>query len=166
MQDYQDFEKNRQRLIELIKNIDFAMLTTVDEDGSLRSRPMSVNSEIDENATLWFFTYGNSHKVLEIKQNSEVNASFSDIKSNKYVSVSGTAQLVRDREKIKQLWQPLMQAWFPQGIDTPDIALIKLSARKAEFWEGPSHGIAQAMELVKMLTGQPTNIGESHRVQL
>ena len=39
------------------------MLTTVDEQGYLRSRPMSNNREVEFDGDLWFFTYGSSHKV-------------------------------------------------------------------------------------------------------
>ncbi len=71
---------NVHKLGDLIKDIDFGMLTTMDDDGSLRSRPMSVNAKVEFDGDVWFFTYGNSHKVIEAKKHPQVNVSFVDIK--------------------------------------------------------------------------------------
>lgn len=118
------------KLGELIKDIDFGMLTTMDDDGSLRSRPMSVNGKVEFDGDVWFFTYGNSHKVIEAKKHPKVNVSFTDIKKQNYVSLSGTAELVRDKSKIEELWLPELKAWFPEGVDTPDIALLKINGKR------------------------------------
>jgi general stress protein 26 len=163
-------DPNQKELIEklrkMIKDIDFGMLTTVDTDGLLRSRPMSVNKKVDFDGDLWFFTYGTSHKIIETEKNSQVNVSFSDIKNQNYVSVSGTASLLRDKEKIKELWEPELKAWFPDGPETEDIALLKVTTLKAEYWDSPSSVIAHALALAKGLMGQPANIGENKKVTL
>src|SRR5678816_877612 len=89
-----------QKIRELVKDIDFCMLTTVDESGDLHSRPMSSNGDIDTNGDIWFFTNASSHKVSEITKLPRVNVSFADPDNQRYISVSGTAQIVRDRAKI------------------------------------------------------------------
>lgn len=155
-----------EKIAKLIKEIDIGMFTTTDEDGTLRSRPMSSNGKVDFDGDIWFFTYGKSHKVEESKKNPQVNVSFSDIKRMKYVSVTGTAELVRDKAKIKELWLPELKAWFPEGIDTPDIALLKVSAHKAEYWDTPNSLIAHTIALFKVATGQPVDIGENKKVKL
>ncbi len=155
-----------QKLSELIKDIDFGMLTTMDEDGSLRSRPMSVNGKVEFDGDVWFFTYGNSHKVIEAKNHPQVNVSFSDIKNQNYVSLSGTAELVRDKSKIEELWLPELKAWFPEGLETPDIALLKIHGQKAEYWDGPSSMISHAVALLKGMAGQSANIGENRKIVL
>ena len=99
-------ENDLEKLRELVKDIDFCMLTTVDEGGDLHSRPMSSNGDIDTNGDIWFFTKASSHKVSEIANLPKVNVSFADPDNQRYVSVSGTAQLVRDRAKIDELWRP------------------------------------------------------------
>src|SRR5687768_1783815 len=95
-----DFKKLR----EMIKDIDFCMLTTVDENNDLHSRPMSLNGEVDQEGNLWFFTSANSHKASEVKRTPKCNASFAAPEDNRYVSITGTAELVRDRAKIEELW--------------------------------------------------------------
>ena len=155
------------RLREMVKDIDFCMLTTVDESGDLHSRPMSVNGEIDADGDLWFFTYGNSHKVVEIGKTPKVNASFAKPEDFRFVSMSGTAQLVRDRAKIEELWKPQFKAWFPEGTDTPDIALLRINVEKAEYWDSPSSKIAQAFHFVSALvTGKEMEGGENKKLNL
>jgi general stress protein 26 len=158
----QDIEK----IAKLIKGMDIGMLTTTDEDGSLRSRPMSCNGKVEFDGDIWFFTYGKSHKVEESKKHPQVNVAFSDIKNMKYVSVTGTAQLVRDQAKIDELWLPELKAWFPEGKETPDIALLKVTAHKAEYWDTPNSIIAHTIALFKVATGQPVDVGENKKVNL
>lgn len=167
MTDSTDRNEQIKKLRELIKDIDIGMLTTVDQDGTLHSRPMSTNSEVEFDGDLWFFTYASSHKVFEVEQHHQVNVSFSDPHKQKYVSVSGTAQLVRDRHKIEQLWKPQLKAWFPQGVDEPDIGLIKVSVEKAEYWDTPSSFVAHTIALVKAIaTGEKPSVGENEKVNL
>ncbi len=154
------------RLNELIKDIEFAMLTTIDEDGTLRSRPMATQqNEFD--GDIWFFTYGSSHKIDEVNLHHQVNVSYSAPDKQRYVSLSGTAQLVRDRRKMEKLWNPVLKAWFPKGLDEPDIALLKVNVTKAEYWHSPSSTVAHAVGLVKALvTGTPYDAGENEKINL
>jgi general stress protein 26 len=152
----------------LVKGIDIAMLTTVDStDGTLRSRPMSTNGDIEFDGDLWFFTRASSHKVDEIERSPQVNASFAQPEKQNYVSMSGTAVLVTDREKMKELWTPHLKAWFPQGTDDPDMALLKVNVDKAEYWDAPSSLVVHAYGMLKAtLTGQSPKGGEDVKVDL
>lgn len=155
------------KIADLIKSIDFGMLTTVDAEGRLHSRPMSSNKEVEFDGDVWFFTYGSTPKVHEIENKPYVNVAFSDPKTQTYVSLSGRAELVRDPAKIQELWQPSLKAWFPKGVDEPDIALIKINADQAEYWDSPASSIAHAISLVRgTLTGKPAQSGENEKVDL
>ncbi|MBK1988683.1 pyridoxamine 5'-phosphate oxidase family protein [Sphaerospermopsis aphanizomenoides BCCUSP55] len=147
--------KGRNQQIEqlrtLIKDIDYAMLTTVDDDGSLHSRPMSIFSEIDADAILWFFTSADSHKVLEIEHRQQVNVSLSSPDKERYVSIVGTAELVRDRNKLQEKWQPKLHTWFPQGLDEPNLALLKVNINKADYWDNPSCSRSQTINLLELV---------------
>lgn len=156
-----------QKLQTLVKRIDIAMLTTFDESGSLHSRPMSCNGEFDDDGTLWFFTSSQSPKVDEIDRREQVNVSFSDPHKQEYVSLSGTAQLVQDRQQLQQRWRPTLQAWFPKGLDEPNIALLKVTIEKAEYWDAPSGFVAHTLGLLKAVTtGEPANGGENKKITL
>lgn len=167
MTDHAAHADSVKKIADLIKSIDFGMLTTVDAEGRLHSRPMSSNKEVEYDGDVWFFTYASTPKVYEIEKEPYVNVAFSDPKTQTYVSLSGRAELVRDPAKIKELWQPSLKAWFPKGLDEPDIALIKINADQAEYWDSPASPIAHAISLAKVaLTGKATQSGENEKVDL
>lgn len=144
----------------LIKEIPVAMLTTADEDGSLRSRPMAVQP-VEFDGNLWFFTGADTPKIDESQRHPQVNVSFADPERQYYVSVSGTATLVRDRPKMEELWSPWLRTWFPRGLDDPDLALLQVSVDTAEYWDAPSSAMVRLFGVVKAtLTGQPSESGD------
>lgn len=143
-----------QKLWELIKDVKIAMLTTEDADGVLRSRPMATQ-RVEFEGDLWFFTSASSKKVREAATHNEVNLSYADPGSNKYVSVSGSASLVRDPAKARELWNPIYKAWFPKGLEDPILALLKVEVNKAEYWDSPSSTMVQLAGFLKAVaTGQ------------
>ena len=160
-------EDDLQKLRELVKDIDFCMLTTVDESNDLHSRPMSLNSDVDQAGNLWFFTSANSHKVSEVNRTPKCNVSFAKPDDHRYVSITGTAELVRDKEKIKALWKPALKAWFPDGVDQPDIALLRVGIEKAEYWDSPGGTVANAISFVSaIVTGKSADWGENKKIDL
>jgi general stress protein 26 len=153
------------KVAELIKDINIAMITTEAEDGLLHSRPMATQkTEFD--GTLWFFTGVSTGKISEIDWNPEVTLSYADPGKTRYVSVSGTAEIVHDRAKMAELWSDIYKAWFPQGLDDPDVCLMKVDVAFAEYWDVPSGKMVQAFGFLKALaTGERLKLeGESHGV--
>ena len=162
-------EDSRQESIEklngLIKDVEIAMLTTLD-GGVLRSRPMQTQ-DADFDGDLWFFTNSDTHKTEEIEKDNRVNAAYSSPTRNTYVSVSGTASLVSDREKIEELWNPILKAWFPKGLDDPTLILLKVSVEQAEYWDSTSSAVVKMVGFVKALvTGTPAGGGDHGKVNL
>jgi len=156
-----------QKLRELVKDIDFCMLTTIDENGDPHSRPMSANGEIDPNGNIWFFTGASSHKVSEVGRSPKVNVSFADPKNQQYVSITGVAELVRDRKKIEELWKPEFKMWFPEGKDDPEVALLQIGLEKAEYWDSPSSTVSYVLSFVSSLvTGKQPDFGENKKLEL
>ncbi len=159
-------EENLKKLNELIEDIEFAMLTTVEEDGSLRSRPMGTQ-KAEFNGTLWFFTKADSPKVDEVEREHHVCVAYSKPEKQHYVSMSGTAWLVRDREKIEELWTPELKAWFPDGLEDPQIALLKINVEKAEYWDSPNSVVVHLIGMAKAaVTGESYKPGENEKVNL
>lgn len=143
-------EENIAKLSKLLKDIRIAMLTTVDDDGSLHSRPMATQ-EMDPDGILWFFTEAHSGKVHELDRDRHVNVSYSKPDDQVYVSVSGTARVVRDTAKAKQLWNPMLKAWFPNGPEDPDVALLRVDVAKAEYWDSPSSAVVHLIGFAKAI---------------
>lgn len=155
-----------QKVYDMIKDVRVAMMTTIDTDGSLRSRPM-YSMKPDERGDLWFFTRASAHKTDEIDQEHRVNLAYAEPDDQNYVSVSGYAQIVRDRGRIDQFWSEPLRAWFPQGKDDPDIALVKVRPEKAEYWDSPSSTLVHMVGYAKAaLTGKPPHPGDNAKVDL
>lgn len=154
------------KLRELIKDIRIAMLTTTEDDGTLRSRPMGTQ-QAEGDADLWFFTYGGAAKADEVRRVNRVNVSFAANDDQRWVSVSGTAAIVRDRAKMEELWNPILKAWFPKGLEEPDIALLKVEVEQAEYWDTASSKVVQLAGFVKAVaTGKPADPGANVKLDL
>ena len=154
------------KLGELIKDSKFAMLTTIHEDGSLRSRPMATQ-QVEFNGDLWFFTGLGTSKVHELREHQQVNVAYSNPDDNSYVSVSGTASIMRDRDKMRELWNPAYKAWFPKGLDDPDICLLKVEVQGAEYWDAANSKLVQLAGFVKaVVTGTRYDAGENRELDL
>ena len=154
------------KLIELIKDIRIAMLTTALPDGTLRSRPMATQ-QADSDGDLWFFTQANVAKADEIRDNPHVNVSYSSPRDGRFVSVTGTATLVRDRRKVEELWDQLYEAWYPQGLQDPDLALLNVQVERAEYWDAASGTMAEIAGLLSLPGEDGTSAaGENEKIDL
>lgn len=161
-----DHQSEIKKLGELIKGIRFAMLTTVDDDGTLRSRPMATQ-QIEFDGDLWFFTQASSPKVAEVDREHQVNLNYSDSSKQTYVSVSGIATLVRDRKKFEELWNPVYKTFFPKGLEDPELALLRVSVEKAEYWDQPHNPVVRAFAFAKAYaTKNAEKLGDHEKLNL
>ncbi|OUJ71401.1 pyridoxamine 5'-phosphate oxidase family protein [Hymenobacter crusticola] len=140
-----------------IKDISYAMLTTQEQDGDFHTRPMYTHG-VDDDGTLWFFTYNDSRKVEEIHRNSRVGISYAENDAQTYVTLAGTAEVIRDEAKIDELWVGGLKAWFPKGKGDPNITLLKIQPHQGEYWDKPGGKINSLFQMAKgALTGAPDN---------
>ncbi len=155
------------KLSKLINGIQFTMMTTIDTEGCLRSRPMATQ-QTEFDGTLWFFTGASTTKVSEIGHDQHVNLSYADPTHNRYVSVSGRAQMVRDSAKAKELWNPMLKAWFPKGLEDPELALLRVDVEKAEYWDSPASTVVYIVGFLKAIaTGKKLeNAGDHEKLRM
>lgn len=154
---YNDAKRNEgiRKLAKLIESIKFAMLTTVEPDGTLHARPMAC-SEVEFDGDLWFFTRTDSAKTEEVRHDQNASVSFANPKDQTYVTMAGKASIVHDRARIEKLWSPLFKAYFPQGLDDPHLALLKVEVERAEYWDSPGGKVVQLLGFAKaQMTGEP-----------
>ncbi len=152
------------KVADLASDIKFAMLTTVDTEGELVSRPMA-HQEVEGDADLWFFSSRDSRKVAHVRANPHVAVTLAS--SSTWVSINGSAEVVDDDQKAKDLWSAEMEAWFPQGPDDPSIVLIKVTGDTAEYWDTPGGRVSSVLSLVKAkVTGERYSGGENEKVDL
>lgn len=118
----------------LIDDIPFAMFTTRMADGTLRSRPMVASASAFDGA-LWFFTRTTSAVAQEVQGAPQVNVTYVSAPEDRFVSVSGSAAIVRDEAHAAQMWLPTYQTWFPGGPGDPELSLIRVDLARVEFWD-------------------------------
>ena len=91
------------------------------------------------------FTYENTRLVRDLSQDLHAELGFSGAKSllgkpGIFVSVQGDAELIRDKNQFEVHWSIELERWFPNGVDTPGIVLIKVRATRIHYWDGEEQG--------------------------
>ena len=141
----------------LIDDIPIAMLTTTEADGALTSHPMAV-LEMDEQGALWFFTDSRSSKTEQLRT---ASLSFVDTAHATYVSLSGHGEIGHDRAQMKRLWTNFARPWFPDGPESPNLALLKFVPDAADYWDGPNSKMVRAFGmLASVVASKPVGLGE------
>ena len=152
------------RISELIKDIRIAMMATVTAEGAIHSRPMATQ-ESDFEGELLFLTRQHSGKTDEITHDSRVTLNY--VKEHCFVTLSGRAQLSKDRATIHKLWNPMYKAWFPDGESDPEITVIRVEVDHAEYWEAPANAVMRGYQLLKAaVTKGASKVGEHQQVAL
>ncbi|MES2707310.1 MAG: pyridoxamine 5'-phosphate oxidase family protein [Verrucomicrobiota bacterium] len=150
----------------ILEDFSTAMLITSGDSSPFHARPMEI-AWLDPDCRVWFYTSLSSPKVEEIKQDQHVLLTFQKDHS-KYLTLAGTADIVRDRTRIEALWKESYRSWFPDGITDPDLVLVRVVPQSAEFWDNSgTQGIRYLYEAAKArLKGTTPHIeeGEVHGV--
>lgn len=159
----------REQLWGYIKDIRFAMFTTRQASGHLHSRPMTTqNTGVDEDESLWFFMSHRSDPVADLAAEPVVNVAYADTGADCYVSVCGLASVIDNRAKKVQLWTKMAQAWFPGGVDDPDLALVQVRIHAAHYWNVKTNKVMQLLHMAKaVVTGDtPHGMGEQGEIRM
>ena len=161
-------DDQRALLWDLIKDTRFGMFTTRHGNGHLHSRPMTTqNSKIEDDESLWFFMSKKGDPVADFESDPIVNVAYANPGKDTYVSVSGTAAVIDDLAKKKQLWNKMSEAWFPGGATDPDLALVQVRITHANYWDVRESKIVQLIEMAKaVVTGKPPELGRHGEVRL
>lgn len=132
-------------LSEKIKDIDFGMLSTKTTGGAVCSRPMSNNGEVEYDGDSYFFCYESTRMVSDIRSDAHVGLTFTGKKGLLgkppiFIAIVGTAELIHDKARFAEHWVDDLERWFEQGIDTPGLTLIKVTAERIHYWDGEDEG--------------------------
>ncbi len=158
-------DESIQKLWSMMKEIKVAMLTTALKDGTLRSRPM-MNQNVEFDGDLWFFTGKSTPKVSEIEKNTQVNVAYANPDDNVFISLSGPAEFVTDRGVMQTFWNSAFEAWFPRGLDDPDLMLLKVHIEQGEYWDQPQGKMVGMFGFIKALASgeKATDVGENRKL--
>lgn len=157
--------EKHENLYDLVKDFSIAMLTTRSPDGALRARPMAV-AELKRDADAYFATSISSPKIDEIAADPNVSVSFQS--SAQFASISGTATVVRDRALIDRLWKESWRVWFPGGKDDPNLCLLRIEAKEAEYWDNSgAQGLKYLFKgLAAVLQGKTPDADENQHAKV
>lgn len=160
-----DRKSDHDKLWDLIKDIKFGLLVHRHPNGMLHSHPLTTqNKSIDEGSTLWFFIGKDSELYTNVQADGNVNVSYANPEKDSYVSLSGQASISSDRAKKEELFGTLTKAWFPGGVDDPNLALLAVRLNHAEYWEAKE---GQTKQLIKMalaaISGEKVHLKAEHK---
>ena len=166
-----DQDQRTEALWDMIKDIRYTMFTTrshhAGHAGHLHSRPMTTQNARLDDGGLWFFMSRQGEPVADLMADPTVNLAYADPDKDTYVSVSGTARVVNDPDKARELWKKVNEAWFPGGLDDPDLALVVVNITHAHYWDIKENKLVQLLAMTKaVITGGVPKLGESVEVQL
>lgn len=143
----QEAVKRIQEMAEQAENCWFCSAASTRESNG--DRPMNIR-QVDDEGNLWFLSASDSRKNEELSLNPTVKLYFQGYKRSDFMQLNGHATISKDKEKIKELWSPMAQVWFTEGVDDPRITVIKVTPSEDYYWD-TKHGNAVAG--VKMLIG-------------
>jgi general stress protein 26 len=153
------------RLAELIESVRYAMFTSRSADGELHARPLTT-LKIDQGAqlTLSFLVPAEGDIAREVQADPEVNVSYSSPSKDIYASIAATAHLDDDVVRKRELWNAMVQAWFPGGPDDPASVLVVAELHGAEYWHVEQGKIAQTFQMLKAAArGKQPELDAEHR---
>lgn len=152
----QDSRKSLDDVMKMLAKQHVAMLTTLDGE-KLVSRPMGAQ-EPDRDGTLWFFAEAGSDKARQIEADGRVNVTYTD---GDFLSVEGTAEVVHDPAKQRELWNPFAESWLQCEPEDPKVVLIKVDAHTIGYWDTPSAAGSMISMVKGLITSTRPDVGDS-----
>ena len=149
----------------LIKDMRLGMLTHRHPDGSLRSHPLTTQNRSLDEGCLYFFITKSSGLGQWLQVDGDVNVAYADPHKDHYVSISGHASLGHDRARQEHLFNAMTRAWFPKGLDDPELEFLEVRIGHAEFWDVKESKVTQLVKLASAaISGQRPAMGEHKEV--
>jgi general stress protein 26 len=152
-----------ERVWTLIKNIPVAMVVTHEGQGrNMRARPMAMRP-VQEEGAIYFLTDVDAPKTTEIRRNETVCLALADNKSQKYVSIAGQAEIIDDRDRVREIWSIYDKAFWPDK-DDARIRILRVRPESAELWEGAGMVVTAVKLVAAIALGERMNVGENEKV--
>ncbi len=143
------------KLQELVNDIRTCMMITSGKTGARASRPMAA-VDTDHMGNIWFFTNLQSNKIKDIELDHFVQLVFAHPGKDSYVDVRGRANIIIDKTSIKEKWTPMIKAWFPNGVDDPDICILQVKTDEIHYWDTENSKMVRILQAaLSIVAGKP-----------
>lgn len=159
-------DKEAQKKIKkLAEDIDFVMMAT-----ALGTKPLSVipmsTKKVDDAGYIWFLSNKNSDHNKDIARDKNIQLLYSHPGSMEFLSVYGEAEIVLDKNILKDLYGKSDDNWF-DGVDDPNLTAIKVNPADAYYWDTKSNKIVTLFKMgVGAITGNQPDIGEKGKLNV
>jgi general stress protein 26 len=150
----------------LVEEIRICMFITNNEAENEHTRPMAT-IDTEEDGTLWFYTDIRSIKVEEVATTKQVHLTYAHPGKDSYLDVTGTASVVTDRDLIKSKWSSFVKAWFPNGADDVNLALVKVNPHRCYYWDAETGKMVQVLKMAAaIVTGKQLAEGAEGKLHI
>ena len=147
-------EEALKKLKKLVNDINVCMFITNNKDNS-HTRPMAT-IEVEDDGTLWFFTDIRSIKVEEVSMQHTVHLVYAHPGKESFLDVWGNATVVTDKQAIKDKWSAFVKAWFPGGVDDPNISLLQVRPQNVYYWDAEAGKMVSFLKIIAgAISGKP-----------
>lgn len=155
------------KLKEMVDKIDIGMMCTPGEgDDYVHAVPMS-RQEVDEAGNIWFLFSAESETHRNLLQNDKLSLLYADVGNYNFLSINGTGEISRDRDRIEKYWNKMVEAWFEKGIDDPRVRILKVVPSEAHYWDNKTSKLVTFFKVVvSAASGGKLDIGREGELNL
>lgn len=149
-----------EKIKDMVNKIDIGMMcTNITENNNLHAVPMS-RQEVDDEGNIWFLFSSESETHQNIQKNNHLSVLYADINNYNFLSINGTAEVSRDKERIDKYWNKMVEAWFEKGKEDPTLRVLKVVPSEAHYWDNKSNKLVTFFKVaVSAVSGQKLDIG-------
>ncbi len=158
-------DEARKKLTEIVDEVKLAMFAT-----RLGSKPFGVvpmhSKRVDDDGDIWFLSPADSDHNADIEADSQVQLLYAGGSHTQVLSVYGQAEIVTDREMIRQLYSGGDNAWF-DGEDDPRVTAIRVTPKEAVYWDNDESSLVTMFKLARAaVTGKDQDIGTQGHMRM
>lgn len=136
-----------EKIKELAEDAKLCMFCTRLSQIPFNTRPMATQL-VGEDGAFWFFSAADSVKNADIMRDNRVQLIYANRSSSEFLTIYGTAEIVNDCNKLKQLWNVFLTTWFPGGADDPNLTLLKVTPGEGHYWDTKHNKMVASLKMV------------------
>jgi general stress protein 26 len=132
------------------------------EGGPRHMQPMAHFAD-RENRRLWFLTRRETELYESLRSGAQAHFCLISKSQDFHACLDGEISERFDRERLDQIWGPIVSAWF-DGKDDPQLKMLALDLKSAGIWASTGSALAFFWETAKAnLDGDKTPDVGVHR---
>lgn len=96
-------------------------------------QPMTAYLDRDSDV-IWVYSSKDTDLVREAAGGRHAMFTFHAEKKGLWACVGGELTETYDRTRLEKDWSPILAAWYPDGKDDPNLAMLRFDLHDAEIW--------------------------------